>query len=341
MKLIAEPWDVGQADSYGLGRFPAMWSEWNGRFRDTVRDFWRSRDGVLPDFVTRISGSFDLYGGTRRRPSASVNMLTAHDGFTLRDLVSYNVKHNEANGEDNRDGAEDNRSWNCGAEGPSDDAEVTALRGRQSRALLATLVLSLGVPMLLGGDELGRTQGGNNNAYCQDNAISWFDWDNVDEDLLAYTAGLIALRRDHPGLRRRRYLSGAHPGTIAWFTPAGARMTEADWGNPLARTVAAMVDGRAQPDRERHGRPMIDDDLVVLINGWWEPIDIHLPDGPHRPGSPAEHGWRVELDTAAGLVRPAAPRVHPWGARLTVEARSQVLLASHPPVAGRGPACIE
>jgi isoamylase len=326
VKLIAEPWDVGQADSYGLGRFPGMWSEWNGRFRDTVRDFWRSRDGVLPDYVTRISGSFDLYGGTRRRPSASVNMLTAHDGFPLRDLVSYNDKHNEANGEDNRDGAEDNRSWNCGAEGPSDDPEVTALRGRQSRALLATLVLSLGVPMLLGGDELGRTQGGNNNAYCQDNAISWFDWDNVDEDLLAYTAGLIALRRDHPGLRRRRYLSGARPGTIGWFTPAGAPMTETDWGDPLARAVAAMVDGRAQPDRDRHGRPMIDDDLVVLINGWWEPIDFQLPPGPHRPGSSSAQEWRVELDTAAGIVRPAAPRIHPWGARLTVEARSQLLL---------------
>jgi isoamylase len=223
VKLIAEPWDVGQADSYGLGRFPAMWSEWNGRFRDTARDFWRSRDGMLPDLVTRISGSFDLYGGTRRRPSASVNMLTAHDGFTLRDLVSYNDKHNQANGEDNRDGADDNCSWNCGAEGPTADPEVTALRNRQSRALLATLVLSLGVPMLLGGDELGRTQGGNNNARCQDNAISWFDWDNLDDDLLAYTAGLIALRRDHPGLRRRRYLYGARPGTIGWFTPAGAR----------------------------------------------------------------------------------------------------------------------
>jgi glycogen operon protein len=341
VKLIAEPWDVGQEDSYGLGRFPGMWSEWNGRFRDTVRDFWRSRDGMLADYVTRISGSYDLYGGTRRRPSASVNMLTAHDGFTLRDLVSYNAKHNEANGEGNRDGTEDNRSWNCGAEGPSDDAEVTALRGRQSRALLASLLLSLGVPMLLGGDEMGHSQGGNNNAYCQDNAISWLDWDDVDEDLLSYTAGLIALRRDHPGLRRRRYLSGARPGTIAWFTPAGVPMTEADWRDPLARAVTAMVDGRAEPDRDRNGRPMIDDDLVVLVNGWWRPIDFQLPSGPDRAGAAAERGWRVELDTAAGLVRPSTPRVHPWGARLMVEARSQVLLASHPLVAGRGTTCVE
>ena len=331
VKLIAEPWDVGQADSYDLGRFPGMWSEWNGRFRDTVRDFWRSRDGKLADFVTRLAGSSDLYGGTRRRPSASVNMLTAHDGLTLRDLVSYNRKHNEANGEDNRDGTDDDRSWNCGTEGPTDDAQVSALRARQSRAMLATLLLSLGVPMLLGGDELGRTQGGNNNAYCQDNAISWFDWDNVDEDLLAYTCGLIALRRDHPGLRRRRYLYGARPGTIGWFTPQGAPMTQADWTDPLARAVTAVLDGRAQPDRDRYGRPMIDDDLLVLVNGWWEPIEFELPPGPDRPGFPAGHAWRLELDTAAGLVRPADPRLYPWGGRLTVESRSHVLLASHLP----------
>lgn len=328
VKLIAEPWDVGQADSYDLGRFPAMWSEWNGRFRDTVRDFWRSRDGTLADLVTRISGSFDLYGGTRRRPSASVNLITAHDGFTLRDLVSYNGKHNEANGEDNRDGADDNRSWNCGAEGPTDDADVTALRGRQSRAQLATLLLSLGVPMLLGGDELGRTQGGNNNAYCQDNPISWYDWDNVDESLLAYTTGLIALRRDHPALRRRRYLYGARPGTIGWFTPAGTPMTETDWNDPLARAVAAVLDGRAQPDRDRHGRPMIDDDLLVLINGWWEPIDFQLPPMPHGSDHGPGQAWRLQLDTAAGNVRPAAAPRFATGTRLTVQPRSLSLLAS-------------
>src|SRR3954471_9373554 len=184
-----------------------------------MRDFWRGQ-ARIGDFAYRFTGSADLYERYGRRPAAPINFVTAHDGFTLVDLVSYNVKHNEANGEDNRDGTEDNRSWNCGAEGPSDDPEVNALRGRQSRALLATLVLSLGVPMLLGGDELGRSQGGNNNAYCQDNGISWFDWDDVDEHLLAYTAGLIALRRAHPVLRRRRYLYGARPGTVGWFTPA-------------------------------------------------------------------------------------------------------------------------
>ena len=190
-KLIAEPWDVGQADSYDIGRFPPLWSEWNGRYRDIVRDFWRRRDGLLGEFATRFRGSSDLYGGSRRRPTASVNLVTVHDGFTLRDLVSYDSKHNEANGEDNRDGTDDNRSWNCGVEGPTDDPDDRSpCAPRQSRALLTTLLLSFGVPMLLGGDELGRTQRGNNNAYCQDNAITWFDWSNVDDDLLAFTRRL-------------------------------------------------------------------------------------------------------------------------------------------------------
>jgi len=227
VKLIAEPWDVGQVDSYDLGRFPAQWSEWNGRYRDTVRDFWRSKDGTLADFASRLSGSADLFGGSRRRPSASVNIVTTHDGFTLRDLVSYDTKHNNANGEDGRDGADDNRSWNCGAEGPTDDPAVLALRARQQRALLATLLLSLGVPMILAGDELGRTQGGNNNAYCQDNPISWFDWSEVDSELLTWTRELVALRRAHPVLRRRRYLSGARTGDVAWFTPSGTPMRQA------------------------------------------------------------------------------------------------------------------
>src|SRR5512132_779269 len=198
VKLIAEPWDVGQPDSYDVGRFPPGWSEWNGRYRDTMRDFWRRQGGLVGEFATRFSGSSDLYGGSRRRPTASVNLITVHDGFTLRDLVSYDRKHNQANGEGNRDGTDDNRSWNCGVEGPSSDPEVVELRTRQARALLATLLLSFGVPLLLGGDELGRSQGGNNNAYCQDNPTSWLDWSHRDEDLLAFTRRIVAFRRAHP-----------------------------------------------------------------------------------------------------------------------------------------------
>jgi isoamylase len=327
VKLIAEPWDVGQADSYDLGRFPALWSEWNGRFRDTVRDFWRSTDGTLPDFATRITGSADLYGRTRRRPSASVNLVTTHDGFTVRDLVSYDGKHNEANGEGSRDGTDDNRSWNCGVEGPTDDPEVEALRARQSRALLATLLLSLGVPMLLGGDEVGRTQGGNNNAYCQDNPTSWFDWNHVDQDLLTFTTGLIAIRRAHAALRRRRYLSGALPGEVDWFTPAGEVMTDADWRDPLARAVALRLDGMAEPDRDADGQPMIDEDLLALTNGWWEPLEFTLPPPPrhdHRPSA----GWRLELDTFSGTVWPVDATLQPAGASITVGPRSLVLLVS-------------
>jgi glycogen operon protein len=331
VKLIAEPWDVGQPDSYDLGRFPAMWSEWNGRFRDTVRDFWRSRNGALPDFATRISGSFDVYGGTRRRPSASVNILTTHDGFTLRDLVSYSGKHNDANGEDNRDGTDDNRSWNCGAEGPSDDPAITALRGRQSRAMLATLLLSLGVPMLLGGDELGRTQDGNNNAYCQDNATSWFDWDRADGDLLAYTAALITLRRRHPGLRRRRYLTGARPGEISWFTAAGRPMANAEWADPLTRTATLLVDGCAEPDRDDSGQPMLDDDLLILINGWWEQMRFRLPPPPDVAQRPAGPVWRVEVDTATGLVDADGPATLAEGTHIVVAPRSLILLAAGRP----------
>jgi glycogen operon protein len=326
VKLIAEPWDVGQADSYDLGRFPAMWSEWNGRFRDTVRDFWRSRDSTLADLATRVTGSADLFGGTRRRPSASVNVITTHDGFTLRDLVSYNDKHNEANGEDNRDGNSDNRSWNCGVEGPTDDANVLALRDRQSRALLATLLLSLGVPMLLGGDELGRTQGGNNNAYCQDNETSWFDWAAADERLPDYTAALIALRRAHPALRRRRYLTGAQPGELTWFTPAGTPMTDADWSDPVARTVAVLIDGSAEPDRDPQGRPMLDHDLLLLVNGWWEPLSFQLPPPPHTTTT-----WQVELDTAAGVVRPPNPPSYGAGDQCEAGPRSLVLLTAQRP----------
>ena len=318
VKLIAEPWDVGQGDSYELGRFPALWSEWNGRFRDTARDFWRSTDGSLADFATRIAGSADLYGGSRRRPSASVSIITTHDGFTLRDLVSYDRKHNEANGEDNRDGADDNRSWNSGAEGPTDDAAVLAVRANRSRAMLATLLLSLGVPMLVGGDELGRTQGGNNNAYCQDNAVSWYDWNDVDEELLAFTRRLTALRRSHPALRRRRYLTGAEPHELGWYTPAGTLMTDADWKDPQSRSVAVFLDGAAEPDRDARGQTLLDSDLLILFNGWWEPLDFTLPDLPQRT-------WWRDLDTADPT---ADESPLPPGAPVTVAPRSTSLLTS-------------
>jgi glycogen operon protein len=293
VKLIAEPWDVGRMDSYDIGRFPPLWSEWNGRFRDTVRDWWRSRDGLLPDFATRLCGSADIYDrpDEGRRPSASVNFVTVHDGFTLNDLVSYNGKHNEANTENNRDGTDDNRSWNCGAEGPTADAEVNALRARQKRAFLVTQLLSAGVPLLLGGDEIGRTQQGNNNAYCQDNEITWFDWSTVDSELLRFTKDVIALRRRHRAFRRRRYLTGKDAADLRWFTPAGAEMTSADWADPLARSVALFIDGATDPDVGRDGTPMEDDDFILLVNAWWEPLAFQLP------ADVATRQWEIVCDS--------------------------------------------
>jgi isoamylase len=267
VKLIAEPWDTGQG-GYALGGFPPGWSEWNGRYRDTVRDFWRSTPGTLADFATRITGSSDLYG-RGRRPPASVNLVTVHDGFTLSDLVSYDAKHNEANGEGNRDGSDDNRSWNCGVEGPADEPAVLLLRARQRRNLLATLLLSVGIPLLPAGDELGRTQGGNNNAYCQDNAISWIDWAAADTELIEFVARLCRLRREQPVLRRTRFFG---PGDVQWLRPDGMPMEAGDWSNPDARAVTVAVG-----------------DGALLVNAWWEPLTFRLPgDGP----------WSVELDTA-------------------------------------------
>jgi glycogen operon protein len=327
VKLIAEPWDVGQPDSYDVGLFPARWSEWNGRYRDTVRDFWRGLAGTLPDLATRITGSADLYGPSRRRPNASINFVTCHDGFTLRDLVSYEHKHNDGNGDSNNDGTDDNRSWNCGAEGPTDDASVLELRTRQSRALLSTLLLSLGVPMLLGGDEMGRTQRGNNNSYCQDNEISWFDWGGVDADLLAFTRALIATRRRHPVLRRRRYASGALRDDIEWFTPAGSAMNDSDWSAGWTRSVMAYVDGTRDPDLDERGRPILDDDLLLVVNGWWEPLTFTLPDR----GIP--RAWRREVDSFAGEAGAAGGRGSgatklAAGATLVVQPRSLVLLTA-------------
>ncbi len=321
-KLIAEPWDVGQIDSYDLGRFPPLWSEWNGRYRDSMRDFWRSHPIGLGEFATRFAGSSDLYSGSRRRPTASVNLITVHDGFTLRDLVSYNDKHNEANGENNQDGSTDNRSWNCGAEGPTSDPGILALRARQSRALLTTLLLSAGIPMLLGGDELGRTQQGNNNAYCQDNEISWFDWARADSDLLAFTRQLIALRRRHPVFRRRRFLSGADAHELGWFVPAGTPMTDVDWKDDSALALAVYLDGSDSPDRAADGTPLLDDDFLILVNAWWELLDFTLP---VTRGPADDRVWQVEVNTFEGT-NPSPVRPLRTGDLFTVSPRSVVVL---------------
>ncbi|WP_327350782.1 glycogen debranching protein GlgX [Streptomyces sp. NBC_01304] len=296
VKLIAEPWDIGDG-GYHVGNFPSQWSEWNGEFRDTVRDFWRGQDATLADFATRLAGSSDLYEADRRRPRASINFVTAHDGFTLRDLVSYNQKHNEANGEDGNDGSDDNRSWNCGAEGDTDDATVLELRARQQRNLLTTLLCSQGIPMIAHGDELGRTQQGNNNVYCQDNELSWVDWD-LDaprQDLLAFVRRLVRLRHDHPVLRRRRHFRGEtdndHIDDLVWLRPDGTVMQGDDWDRDDARAIAAFLHGGALPPGPR-GERVIDDSLLILVNSHHEAIDFQLP--------MADYGktWHTVLSTA-------------------------------------------
>jgi isoamylase len=294
VKLIAEPWDVGPG-GYQVGNFPVLWSEWNGIYRDVMRDFWRGEAGVNA-FASRFTGSSDLYESDGRRPFASINFVTAHDGFTLNDLVSYNAKHNEDNLEDNRDGTDDNRSWNMGAEGPTDDPEITALRDRQKRNFLATLFLSQGTPMLLGGDEMGRTQRGNNNGWCQDNEISWFDWD-VDEpgrELTAFTRRLIALRRDHPVFRRTQFLHGTEQEGSGlpdawWFRTDGRRMTKRDW--ETAHVVGMFLNGEEIAAPDERGRRVIDDSFLLLFNGSHEDVDFRLP--PGRFGQ----RWACELRT--------------------------------------------
>jgi glycogen operon protein len=321
VKLIAEPWDVGEG-GYQVGNFPPLWSEWNGKYRDTVRDFWRGEDATLAEFAYRLTGSSDLYEATGRRPYASVNFVTAHDGFTLADLVSYNDKHNDANGEDNRDGSDDNRSWNCGAEGPTDDAGVNALRRRQRRNVLAALLLSQGIPMLLGGDELGRTQGGNNNAYCQDNPVSWFDWADRDEDFCAFVTRLIRYRKDHPNFRRRRFfqgraIHGSGCSDIAWFQPDGAEMDDEDWEKGYAKSIAVFLNGDAIDAPGPRGDRIVDDSFLLLFNAHYQELDFTLP--------PAAYGesWVRELDTVEGWVD--GPEVKA-GDQVHVEARSLVVL---------------
>ncbi len=309
VKLIAEPWDVGPG-GYQVGNFPVLWAEWNGKFRDAVRDYWRGH-GSVGEFAQRFTGSADLYQTNGRDPFASINFVTAHDGFTLRDLVSYNAKHNEANGEESKDGTDDNRSWNHGAEGPTDDPAINALRARQQRNLLATLFLSQGVPMLLGGDELGRTQHGNNNAWCQDNELSWFDWAGVDDELLAFARRLILLRREHPVFRRASFLSGSSPQgsglpDVWWFRTDGRRMTQRDWIAAETRTLGVFLNGQEIRARTAHGEPIEDDSFLLLFNGRPEPVEFTLP--TRRFGS----HWRVDLATGEG-----APE-HAVGARAAV-----------------------
>ncbi len=277
VKLIAEPWDVGPG-GYQVGNFPILWSEWNGIYRDTMRDFWRG-DATVAEFASRFGGSADLYESDGRKPFASVNFITAHDGFTLRDLVSYDGKHNEANGEANRDGTDDNRSWNCGVEGPTDDPAVNALRARQQRNFLATLLLSQGVPMVLGGDEWGRSQGGNNNAWCQDNEVSWFDWEARDDELLEFTRRLIELRRDHPVFRRTRFFDGTGEQLpdVWWMRPDGRRMTRRDWDNSGARAIGAFLNGEELATQNAHGEEVRDDSFLLLFNGHFEEITFRLP----------------------------------------------------------------
>jgi isoamylase len=281
VKLIAEPWDVGEG-GYQVGNFPPLWSEWNGKYRDSARDYWRGTDQTLGEFGNRLTGSPDLYELTGRRPYASINFVTAHDGFTLRDLVSYNDKHNEANGENNADGTNDNRAWNCGVEGPTEDPAIKALRSRQQRNFLSTILLSVGVPMICGGDEIGRTQKGNNNAYCQDNETSWFDWENMDDELSAFVSRMIHFRHDHAAFQRRRWfvgraVSGAEASDIGWFKPDGEPMSEDDWRNGFARSVGVFLNGKALPTPDSHGEPIIDDCFYILFNAHYEAMAFKLP----------------------------------------------------------------
>ncbi|HEY7967339.1 MAG TPA: glycogen debranching protein GlgX [Solirubrobacteraceae bacterium] len=324
VKLIAEPWDVGPG-GYQVGNFPVLWSEWNGRYRDTVRDFWRG-DATVADLASRFTGSSDLYQSDGRRPFASINFVTAHDGFTLRDLVSYNDKHNDANGEGGRDGTDDNRSWNCGAEGPTDDPQVNALRERQQRNFLATLLLSQGVPMLLGGDEFGRTQDGNNNAWCQDNGISWLGWDHEDwqRSLCEFTRRLIALRRDHPVFRRTRFLDGGETEgsglpDVWWFRADGRRMTRRDWASADSRTLGVFLNGDELAEETVDGRPIEDDSFIVLFNAHFEDVEMRLPSQSYG------REWTVEVCTADASV---AAGSESFGARaaVSVTARSMVIL---------------
>ena len=322
VKLVAEPWDVGLG-GYQVGNFPVRWAEWNGKYRDTVRGYWRGAKGGVSDLAYRLTGSSDLYQDDGRSPHSSVNFVTAHDGFTLRDLVSYDRKHNEANGEDNHDGTDDNRSWNCGVEGETDDARIRALRARQMRNLLVTMFVSQGCPMLLGGDEIGRTQRGNNNAYCQDNEVSWFDWEHADEAMLAFTRRVIALRASQPVLRRRHFFQGqvgrgARRKDIAWFRRDGEELRDEDWGSGQRQSLGMLLNGDLIPDKGRRGERVRGDTLLVLLHSSAEDTAWILPTGWGRT-------WEVLLDTAKPAEPPGTRRLSE-GESLTVVPRSVIVL---------------
>lgn len=325
VKLIAEPWDIGEG-GYQVGNFPPGWSEWNGKYRDCIRDYWRGADSMLAEFAERFTGSSDLYRDDRRKPTASINFVTAHDGFTLNDLVSYNEKHNIANGEDNNDGENHNRSWNCGEEGPTNDPDILALRQRQKRNLLTTLFLSQGVPMLVAGDEISRTQGGNNNAYCQDNEISWVNWAAADKDLLAFTQKLIKLRKAHPVFCRRRWfqgrpIKGAGVEDIAWFLPEGTEMPEENWNHDYAKSLAVYLNGRGVHPQGPKGEHILDDSFYVIFNAYHGELEYKLP--------PAKYGtkWTKVLDTTENLIEDAT--TYAAGDAVVVQGNSVVLL-HHP-----------
>jgi glycogen operon protein len=326
VKLIAEPWDVGEG-GYQVGNFPPLWTEWNGKYRDTVRDFWRGEPATLAEFASRLTGSSDLYEANGRRPYASINFVTAHDGFTLRDLVSYNEKRNEANGEDSRDGESHNRSWNCGAEGETDDPAILECRARQQRNFIATLLLSQGVPMILHGDEFGRTQGGNNNVYCQDSEIAWVDWDLTEDqrDLLAFTRTVLELRRDNPVFKRRRFFDGdpargaeSELNDIAWMTPEGEHMGEEHWSADDAKAMTVFLNGEAMVEPDARGERIVGDSFLLIFNAHHEDVAFTIPDVEYA------ESWEVALNTASPALD-IGPTVKA-GSELPAAARSVVVL---------------
>ena len=324
VKLIAEPWDIGEG-GYQVGKFPPGWAEWNGKYRDCIRDYWSGSENTLPEFADRITGSADLYQ-EYRKPTASINFITAHDGFTLQDLVSYHEKHNEANGENNQDGESNNRSWNCGIEGPTDDGEINELREKQKRNFLTTLFLSQGVPMLLAGDEISRTQRGNNNSYCQDNDISWIDWANADQELLEFTSKLIHLRKEHAVFSRKNWFKGKAVKAngiedIAWFLPGGALMTEENWKEGAAKSVAIYLNGKGLNTVREDGSKITDDNFYVIFNAHTEVVKYQLPDKKYSKK------WRLLIDTGSAAGVASAGDFNPAD-QVPVGGRSVILLQS-------------